>query len=268
MKTTVKQRLLARIPDPDLISFVNHFDDVKWGDAFHSAKIQENSINSNRILLVMRGSDITFKKLARKLSELQFPESKLVEIENRYYSAGDICFAIEKSEEGIDLRIYFEIKYSKSNWYKVKSERMKTKDYYTMPLFVGYKWLHHEPKVLVSHYNYIQHMNGNQLIERLKQISNYVPSCVEKQLKDKSIDEVLNYVVMEVKDSKSNRFSYDVRFLKGMLSIKDFSEKDLVNKFKINYNTISSSFANLSIGHVAGGKNKNGDEFLTLYFVV
>lgn len=268
MKTTSKEQVLVRVTDADLHAFVNHFDDVKWEQAFHSVKLGQQSINRNRLILGMRSADITFKKLARKLVELKFPESKLLELENRYYTADDLGFAIEKTSDGrIDLRVYFEIKYTNSNWYKVKSERIKNQDHYTMPLFVGYKWMHGEPKIITSNYNYIQYMNGNQLLERLSNITNYLPSCIRRELYDKSVDDVLEYVVMEVRDTETKRFSYDIRFDTNKIFVRDFSSKEIMEKFKVNFDALKE-FSNLSIGHISGGKDKNGEDFLTLYFVV
>lgn len=268
MKTTSKEQALSRITDADVFAFVNHFDDIKWEQAFHSVKLGHQNINRNRLILGMRSADITFKKLARKLVELKFPESKLIELENRYYAADDLGLAIEKTSDGkIDLRVYFEIKYTNSNWYKVKRERIKNQDYHTMPLFIGYKWIHGESKVITSNYNYIQYMDGNQLIERLSKITEYLPSCIRRELYGKSVDDVLEYVVMEVKDNETKRFSYDIRFDVNKIFIEDFSSKEIMEKFKINFDALKD-FSKLSIGHVSGGKDKNGEDFLTLYFVV
>lgn len=267
MRTISKEQILSKVTDADIHAFVNHFDDVKWDQAFHSAKIQKDDINTNRLLLMMRSADITFKKLARKLVELNFPESRLHEIENKYYNAEDLGFAIEKTDAGIDLRVYFEIKYTKSKWYETKSIRMKNQDYHTIPLFVGYKWVHNNPRVFLTEYDFIQYMDGNQLIDRLKQISDYIPSCVINQLKNKSIDEARNYVVVEVKDVESKRFSYDIRFDVNTLYLKDFSQKEIMDKFGVSLAALHE-FENNSIGHISGGKNKHGEDFFTIYFVV
>lgn len=267
MKTTSKEQILTRLPDADIHAFLNHFDDVKWEQAFHSAKIQKDDINTNRLVLMMRSADITFKKLARKLVELNFPESKLHEIENKYYAADDLGFAIEKTSEGIDLRVYFEIKYTNSKWYEAKIDRMKNQDYYTVPLFVGYKWMHNSPRVYVTEYDYIQYMDGNQLIDRLKKISDYIPSCIMNQLKNKSIDDARNYLVMEVKDVETKRFSYDIRFDVNTLRLKDFSQKEFMDKFGVSLAALHE-FEGNSVGHISGGKNKHGEDFITIYFVV
>lgn len=268
MKTTSKEQILARVTDTDVHAFVNHFDDVKWEQAFHSVKIGQQSINRNRLILGMRSADITFKKLSRKLLELNFPESKLVELENRYYVADDLGFAIEKAADSvIDLRVYFEIKYTNSKWFEVKRERMKNQDYYTMPLFVGFKWKHNEPKVITSNYDFIQYMDGNMLLERLSKISDYIPTPIRKELANKNMDDAKNYVVTEVKDNDTKRFSYDIRFDVNTIYLKDFSSKEIVDRFKINFDALKE-FTGLSIGHISGGKDKTGDDFLTLYFVV
>lgn len=268
MRTTSKEQILTRVTDPDVYAFLNHFDDVKWEQAFHSVKIGQQSINRNRLILGMRSADITFKKLSRKLLELNFPESRLTELENRYYGADDLGFAIEKTSDGlIDLRVYFEIKYTNAKWFEVKSERMKNQDYYTMPLFIGFKWKHNEPKVITSNYNFIQYMDGNQLLDRLTKITEYIPAPIRRELANKSIDDVRNYVVMEVKDNDTKRFSYDIRFDINKVYLRDFSSKEIIERFKINFDALKE-FNGLSVGHISGGKDKNGEDFLTLYFVV
>ncbi len=267
MRTTSKEQILARVDNPNIVTFLNHFDDVKWEQAFHSVKLGNKSINRNRLILGMRSSDITFRKLARKLVDLSFPESKLLELENRYYQSDDIGFAIEATEEGLDLRVYFEIKYTNSRWFEVKAERMKNKDYYTMPLFVGYKWAINNQKIRMSHYDYIQFMDGDALIKRLNEISDYIPNCIVRELRGKTQEQVREYVVMEVKDDDSKRFSYDIRFDINKVYLKDFSSKELMDQFKINADALKD-FDKLSIGHISGGKDKNNENFLTLYFVV
>ena len=109
MKTTSKQQILSRITDIEIHKFLNHFDDVKWEQAAHSVKIMNRNVNRNRLLLGMRSADITFKKLSKKLLELNFPENKLSEIENQYYQSNDLGFAIENTIDGIDCRVYFEM---------------------------------------------------------------------------------------------------------------------------------------------------------------
>lgn len=267
MRTTSKERILARIDNNDIKAFLNHFDDVKWEQAFHSVKLGTRNINRDRLVIGMRACDITFKKLARKLLEMKFPESKLIELENRYYQADDIGFAIEVLDEGIDLRVYFEIKYTDSKWYKVKAERMKNKDYYTMPLFIGYKWMHNNPKIIISQYDYLQFLDGDSTIKRLKDISSYLPNCIIKALSGKKEEDIRNYVVMEVKDNDSKRFSYDIRFDANKIYLKEFSAKEIMDNFKVNIDALKD-FNTLSIGHISGGKDKNGEDFLTLYFVV
>jgi len=267
MKTTSKKLILSKTENNDILAFLNHFDDVKWQQGFLSVKLMNKQINHNRLVIGMRASDIPFKKLARKLLELKFPENKLIELENRYYKAHDIGFAIEINDGEIDLRTYFEIKYTNSIWYNVKSERIKKQDYHTMPLFVGYKWGIKNQKTRVSHYNYIQYMDGDNLIKRINQIADYIPDCIVRQLKGKTEEQVRNYVVMEVKDDTTDRASYDIRFDANKIYLKDFSSKEIMERFKINFEALEK-YKNLSIGHISGGKDKNGEDFLTLYFVV
>ena len=267
MKTTSKQQILSRITDIEIHKFLNHFDDVKWEQAAHSVKIMNRNVNRNRLLLGMRSADITFKKLSKKLLELNFPENKLTEMENQYSQSNDLGFAIENTIDGIDCRVYFEMKYTNSRWFEVKNERMKNNDYYTMPLFVGYKWFQNNTKLFISKYDFIQFTDGDGLIKRIKEISNYVPNCIINALKNKTEEQAREYIVMEVKDVESKRFSYDIRFNINKIYLKDFSAKEIMENFRVNLDVLKD-FSDVSIGHISGGKDKQGDDFITLYFAV
>jgi len=271
LRTEWKMPITKRVDDPDLLKFNDRVKNIKWREILHSVKLHSNKINKNRLLYGINTSSIRYRDIVNILTELNFPFDKFPNLESQYYDSYDFGIGLEKSSEGeLNYRIYFEKNYTAPEMRKMIEKMIQINNDHLFPIITGIKWNIDAPeKVVVTEYQSMVNYTGETLIKRITSQGAYVPSFIKKKLLA-APDEIFisrNYRPLEVHENETNRKSFDIGFEKGTVYNKDLFDLEMESKFKRNLAESLSEFNSVSIGHVATGKDKNGENFLTIYYI-
>ena len=271
MKTELKMYTIKN-NDTDLLNFYNIVKKHKWREVLHSVKLHSNKINKNRILYGMNTSSIRYRDIVKILEELNFPFNKFPEIESYYYDSFDLGFALDKSSTGeLNYRIYFEKNYTVPKMRRAIEKMIETNNDHLFPIIKGIKWnIDSAEKAIVTEYESMVNYDGASLIKRMTDQGAYVPESIKVKLLAAPDDVYISkhYRPLEVYEINTGRHSYDIRFLKNTLYNKELCDTKLQTKFGLNLKELLAEFDEISIGHIATGKDKNGEEFLSIYYLV
>lgn len=264
--------ITRRIDDPDLLKFNELVKNHRWREILHSVKLHSNKINKNRILYGINSSSIRYRDIVNILTELKFPFDKFPTLEAQYYDSYDLGIGLEKSSSGeLNYRIYFEKNYTTPEMRKTIERMLEANNEHLFPIITGIKWNIDAPeKAVVTDYQSMVNYTGEALIKRMSNQGAYVPACIRTRMLA-APDELFiskNYRPLEVYEIATSRKSFDIGFEKKTLYTQDLVDPEMNSKFGRNVEESLAEFNQISIGHVATGKDKNGEDFLTIYYVV
>jgi hypothetical protein len=248
--------------DTDVQNFANLFRDFKIEYIEQSVKITQGSINKDRALFAIRGHNIKFSKLNDILTTLNFPKSHLAEVESMYYANPNIGFAIEKSADDINYRIYFERILHESKW-----QDLLNKMYYYYPAIHSYKWNYADGNLNCSTYETVLKPSGKEASMRIRSTgTNFIPECISEKLK-LIWDKVNSIGIFIVSDSATRRKAADLNFGLNVLYNRDLSQ-DLHRFSKKNLSHTLAAYDDKPIHHVSVGMGKNDEPYVTLYYLI
>ena len=272
MRTKLTMDITKRINDPDLLRFHDLLKNIRWKEILHSVKIHSNRINKNRLLYGINSDSIRYRDIVKILTELKFPFEKFPDIETYYYSSYDLGFALEKSKSGeLNYRIYFEKNYTSSEMRRTIDKMIATNSENYFPIIKGIKWnVDSSEDVVVTDYQSIVNYSPEELIKRMTDQGAYLPKFVKNKFlaAQDIIDLTRSYKPIEAHESTTGRLSFDIRFEKNTVYTQDLYDPSMDVKYKRNLLESLSEFTSLPIGHIATGRDKNGENFLTIYYIV
>lgn len=264
--------IIKRVDDPDLLKFHDQLKDYRWSEILHSVKIHKNKINKNRLLYGINSSSIRYRDIVKILTDLNFPFDKFPQLESQYYDSFDIGFALEKSSAGeLNYRIYFEKNYTTTEMRRTIEKMIETNNNHMFPSINGIKWNVDSPeKVIVTEYQSMVNYSGKDLIDRMEDRGAYVPKLVKSKFESASdmMEISKNYRPLEAYEIETGRMSYDISFEKNTVYTKDLCDAEMDLKFGRNLKEMLAEFNTISIGHIATGKDKNREDFLTIYYIM
>jgi hypothetical protein len=179
---------------------------------------------------------------------------------------------MKKSSSGeLNYRIYFEKNYTTPEMRKTIEKMLETNNEHLFPIITGIKWNIDAPeKAIVTDYQSMVNYTGKDLIKRMTDQGAYVPARIKTRMLAAS-DELFiskNYRPLEVYEIATSRKSFDIGFQKKTFYTQDLCDSEMNSKFGINLEESLAEFNLVSIGHVSTGKDKNGEDFLTIYYLV
>jgi hypothetical protein len=264
--------ITRRIDDPDLLKFNELVKNHRWREILHSVKLHSNKINKNRILYGINSSSIRYRDIVNILTELKFPFDKFPTLEAQYYESYDLGVGLEKSSSGeLNYRIYFEKNYTTPEMRKTIERMLETNNEHLFPIITGIKWNIDAPeKAVVTDYQSMVNYTGKDLIKRMTDQGAYVPARIKTRMlaAPDGLFISKNYRPLEVYETATSRKSFDIGFEKKTFYTQDLCDSEMNIKFGRNLEESLAEFNLVSIGHVATGKDKYGEDFLTIYYVV
>jgi hypothetical protein len=264
--------ITKRIDDLDLLKFHDLLKNVRWKEILHSVKLHTNRINKNRLLYGINSDSIRYRDIVKILTELNFPFEKFPELETYYYSSFDLGFALEKSKSGeLNYRIYFEKNYTPSEMRRTIDEMIRSNNDNYFPIIKGIKWnLESSEDVVVTEYQSIVNYSPEELIKRISNQGAHLPKFIKNKFlaaQDK-VDMTRNYRPIEAYEATTGRLSFDIRFEKNTVYTQDLCDSEMDMKYKRNLLETLAEFNSVPIGHIATGKDRNGENFFTIYYLV
>lgn len=244
------------IDDDSLRKFLSL--DVKKFGVQHSVKIANQLINPNRVLFGVQSHSISFSKLRDILRQMSFPDMNIYQVESLYYTSHEIGFGLEKHGDVLNYRMYFEKKYRYEDWAKLQERNPQL-----APLFVAYKWDENSQSTIFTKYSAVNYKDKDDLIAKVGELSKFVPMQIIAEVNRSDNASFL----LHAYDSSTPRNSYDLKFENSDFFMDSFDFSDIENFFEVkNLKDKLEKYKSLPINHVAGGIDKKGNPFFTLYF--
>lgn len=241
-----------------------------------SVKITKGCLNDRRFLLSLHKSSLAPDPAARLLAigdALGLPGAYRTEIETSLEAADFVHFGFEQGARGAFCKIYLEY-----------AERLRralagpgpAPD--SMLVHRAFKWSPTDPAArAITLYRCYPGLTAAGIDDRLVALfdgnQDAMPLRAARILLERTLESISEEDIfyLSVSEENTSRESFDLRVYDAELLIKDI--QNIVNDLMIHYD-ISEKIAkrfvegegNEIFGHMAGGRSRNGKEFVSLYF--
>ena len=238
-----------------------------------SFKMSKGRLLANRYLLGISLKDTTDQVLLEICRELKMPESLFAEFQKNLPEANLVFLGFEDDESDGNYRVYLEY------WDKICTE-IRSAPQATHPrlMFLGYKWdPSHPNRQGVSSYTCHPMLNTAEINER---ITSLYSQAKEEQSLRYALDIIRtaaircpdrSFIYLEVNEGDNLRASFDLNVYKAALHLHDIDK--ILSGLRQHYSIRQEEFLKLQqlvapkrLGHVSGGTNRDGEDFLTLYY--
>ncbi len=240
----------------------------------HSFKISERTVISNRYLISINKNAIIKPgpKLLVVCGKLGLPKDFLAALTGELPHADFVHFGFEGNENGCVLKVYLEFK----NRYR---QALSAGDMGSAgkPLYLGYKWdPFNEEKKALTEYRPRPCSSAEEIAGALGDIFKgqkrsgvlkYSRAVLKLALKKTVSGDIL---LLEVTESQWRR-SFDLNVYNAYLKISNLDRffKSLCRTYSLPAEEFQDLYGRIkgqTLGHMAGGFDRDGREFLTFYY--
>lgn len=189
-----------------------------------------------------------------------------------FQDTNQIGFGFEETPKGYIYKVYFEY------WDKIISYVNNTINNKTPQcLHIGYKWYIDNPSMnTVTKYMTYPMLSNNGIREKLTEVysttttrpkafttTNRILNLAESKASDKA------FLFVTATEDNNPRTSFDINFYKANLTMGKISS--FIEGLYKNYTIPEESnyfdrIKNKPFGHIAGGIDRNGEDFMTFYY--
>jgi hypothetical protein len=243
-----------------------------------SFKATEKTLLTNRFLVTMSREEIRTQARERLLdicSRIRMPEEFLDRYKEHLSFAKYIHFGFEENEGGSLYKAYLEFP---PNWESEFLNRPAGADAFT--LYLGFKWdASSSGKRALSRYTCYPLIPPEQMMKRLadlyegdmaKESLVIAKGFLETALGQTGYDQIL---YLEVSEDNNPRRSFDINMYRAKLRLEDLHP--LLLQMCLHFSITPERFRALydpvkfkRFGHLSGGIDREGKEFLTVYYGV
>lgn len=239
-----------------------------------SFKMSSNGIQWDRFLFAVETKRITMGNLLTICNEIGMPAEFCPYIRDYFNETNQVGFGFERITEKVHVyKVYLEF------WEKIiKNLHLKTRKTDPELLHFGFKWDRNNPEIhYLSRYTTYPLLSEQGILERLELIYQGRAEPVSyqnlKKIVSRAMEKATNkaFVYMEVAEDGFPRNSYDVNLYKADMRLKDCYS--LLNEVRESYGIPTEEFdvqfntvRNKTLGHIAGGIDREGKDFFTVYY--
>ena len=243
----------------------------------YSIKLRDQGVLANRFLLTVARDDIGADATARVLAacrRIEMSPQFLDAVAAHLPAANMIHFGYE---EDLDGRGYYKVYLERGEQF---TRAMKSRPPVTDPfvLYHAFKWNHaNRNEQVMARYVCHPRLGRTALLQRVAAVYAGVAErtpwhlfCELVAAASRRVPET-ELLYLEVTEDGTQRKSYDVNFYRAGLrlaSVAPFIER-LGTHFRLRADLVPAAFAgilDLRLGHVAGGVDRHGRDFLTIYY--
>ena len=241
-----------------------------------SVKITKGRLNDRRFLLSLHKSSLAPDPAARLLAigdALGLPGAYRSEIETSLEAADFVHFGFEQSARGAFYKIYLEYA---ERLRRALADPGPAPD--SMLVHRAFKWSPTDPVArAITLYRCYPGLTAAGIDDRLAALfegnQGAMPLRAARALMDRALESTSEEDIfyLSVTEENTSRESFDLRVYDAELLIKDIS--NIVSDIMLHYDLgakITKKFVeeagNESLGHMAGGRSRDGKEFVSLYF--
>jgi hypothetical protein len=240
-----------------------------------SFKMLDGTLLANRFLLGINTEDVSPERLLDVCRQLGMPPQYLESFQAQLADANVVFLGFEDNRVDCRYKVYLEF------WDKVTSDiRRKSNKQEPALLHLGFKWnTEDNTQGVVSRYVCYPMLSVEQILRRLLNVyqgdennaSLRIAADVIQFAARRGAGSSLVYV--EVREDDSPRKSFDINLYKARLRLGDIAP--FLARMREHYSIPADQFGRLVqlagdklLGHLAGGLNREGKDFLTVYYEV
>lgn len=240
-----------------------------------SIKLRPEGLSSNRFLLTIARDDVGPDGVMETCRQLPMPDAFLADAAHHATAANMIHFGFEEEQGRLSYKVYFE-------YADAFAQAMASASPSPEPVVLhhAFKWNALDPtERVVARYVCHPRLTRPAMLQRISAVyaglQERTPWHLLCELVTASARRVPDEQIMylDVSEEGTERRSFDVNLYRAGLavnSIAPFLDR-LAGHFKISADAVSEAFAPalpLQLGHLAGGVDRRGRDFLTIYFGV
>jgi hypothetical protein len=240
-----------------------------------SFKMLDKTILANRFLLGFSKREIAIKandRLAAICEQMNMPPSLMEIFRQCLFDVQYVHFGFEEDRDTCLFKVYVEF------WDSI-SEELKRTNHFTKPyiLHLGFKWdpFNNERKAL-TRYTWYPRLTGDEIISRVAAIADPARHRHLFESARELIKVTLermpyrDIIYLEATEQGNPRKSFDINVYRGGLQVGELYK--LLVQLGQHYGIPPAEFHRLydrlqtnSFGHLAGGTNRDGKDFCTVY---
>lgn len=238
-----------------------------------SFKMLDYRLLANRFLLGINPADLRPEKLLDVCRRLDMPAQYLESFQAHLADANVVFLGFEDNEQDCLYKVYLEF------WEKVKSEiPCKANKQESVLLHLGFKWnTDDNTRRAISRYMCYPMLSVQSISQRLLHVyQGYEDNGSRKIAEDLltfagSRSTGSSFIYVEVGEDNNPRRSFDINLYKARLRLMDIASS--LSRMREHYSIPAERFdrlyqlvGNKLFGHLAGGLNREGKDFLTVYY--
>jgi len=236
-----------------------------------SFKMVPGSLLENRYLMGVRKEALDWQRLAQICSGLGMPAAQLLALQKGLPEANSLHFGFEQSPTGTIYKVYLEF-WERLN--RVLAARPVARD--PLVLHVAYKWDAAAPgKGSMAEYRCFPELQAPGIFARLGVLyDGATPASLG------AAERIINMALrrthktmmyLEVSEPGNPRASFDIRLYPAELNIADIHPwlVKVCAAYMIparQFDALYARVRNRALGHLSGGIDRAGNDFLTVYY--
>ena len=240
-----------------------------------SFKVIDKKLFENRFLLGFEKDTISFdpdKKMVGISEKMGMPESFIEEFRQNLPESNIVGFGFGEEEMGCTVKAYLEFG---DRFFRAIKSKPRNPDPYLSHL--GFKWdAEDNTKKALTRYTCYPGYTSQEMITRLSKefyaIKDNSPFEIVKGILDAASSKVngLRFLFLEVREEDSHRASFDINVYGANLRLKELDPliSDIFRHYGLpqeKFQNVCGQMKNYVLGHIAGGTDRKGKDFLTIY---
>jgi len=240
-----------------------------------SFKLLDRQLLPNRYLLGISKADLDQEKLEVICREMNMPGNFLCEFQDNLADANLILLGFEENRKNCIFKIYLEF------WDKfLKGMGQGMDKTVPGPLFLGFKWdALDNTKAKITKYDCYPQLTAEGILERLSVLFHSHEDRISFEITRKIIDlatsraNPTSFRYLEAGEENNLRKSFDINFYSANLRIRHLSPilSELGRHYLIPVQELHHLYSRVKteiFGHLSGGIDREGKDFVTVYYEV
>lgn len=236
-----------------------------------SFKLSRGRILADRVLVGIDMKDVTVSWLFEVATGLGMPASCRSQLEPHLSKANAVLFGIEDRTDGSVRKVYLEF------WDQVRDDVRRSGPEAPRLLHLGVKWDTRRPgRSELAHYMCHPQLGLREVCRRMGSVYGpaVAPAALEEALAIVRLGAMRrphsSMLYLEVSEEGNPRSSFDVNLYKSGLTVSDVATplEHAARNFGVPEESLLAETRRLGpcpLGHLAGGIDRHGNEFLSVY---
>ena len=238
-----------------------------------SFKMLDRTLLANRFLLGINTADLRAEQLLDVCRQLDMPAQYMESFQGQLADANVVFLGFEDNNLDCLYKVYLEF------WEKVTSDiHFKSNKQEPVLLHLGFKWKTDDnTQGAISRYMCYPMLSVEDILKRLLNVYQGHEDNTSLQIAGDLIELAgssgadNSFIYVEVGEDNNPRKSFDINLYKAQLRLSEIVSS--LSRMREHYSIPTEQFARLYqlvgnklFGHLAGGLNREGKDFLTVYY--